>query len=154
VQWFRCAGHTLRGAVGERGRLHVERRFSAEGMKEVLEGTIGNWWFPAEYSLILPGRSPASAGSSRRNAERRRVLPTLDRNFRSRFSSRSTSGTGLSVDRRPGKVQEYGIPELVVLVEKIPTFLDGGQDHRASRVEPSKMVLPTHWNGSPVGRNR
>ena len=31
--------HTLRGAVGERGRLHVERRFSAEGMKEVLEGT-------------------------------------------------------------------------------------------------------------------
>jgi len=31
--------HTLRGAVGERGRLHVERRFSAEGLKEVLEGT-------------------------------------------------------------------------------------------------------------------
>jgi polysaccharide biosynthesis protein PslH len=31
--------HAFRGAVGERGRLHVERRFSAEGMKEALEGT-------------------------------------------------------------------------------------------------------------------
>ena len=31
--------HPLRGVVGERGRLHVERRFSAEGMKEALDVT-------------------------------------------------------------------------------------------------------------------